>query len=67
MQLYRFLFAPVLLAAAVLSGHQQRRPEPQAPAAVVVPAQLVRPVPVQRGELQPRAVTPPVPSRRNPR
>jgi hypothetical protein len=36
MQLYRFLFAPVLLAVAVWSGHDQRRPAPapERPAAV---------------------------------
>ncbi len=49
MELYRYLFAPVLVAVAVWSSHHERRPVrlPEPPALVVpVPAAVVAPAPL---------------------
>jgi hypothetical protein len=46
MELYRYLFAPVLVAVAVWSGHREARPaRPPEPPAVVMPAVMVAPAP----------------------
>jgi len=68
MELYRYLFAPVLLAVAVWSGHHQKRPvpTPERPAAVEV-APVLRPAvdrraPVHRADVP---VPTPAPARRD--
>ncbi len=44
MELYRYLFAPVLVAAAVWYGHRERPlSRPPEPPAVVAPAALMAP------------------------
>ena len=46
MEVYRYLFAPVLVAVAVWSGHRDRHPaRPPEPPAAVAPATLVSPAP----------------------
>lgn len=57
MEFYRYLFAPILVAVAVWSGHRERHPvPPPEPPAAVVPAVMVAPSP-------PRAAIRPDPSR----
>ncbi len=59
MEIYRYLFAPVLLAVAVSSGHHQRHPvRPQEPPAAVAP---VRPAADRPTPAHPRAVSAPAP------
>jgi hypothetical protein len=46
MDLYRYLFAPVLVAVAIGSGRRERPPpRPPEPPAVVAPAAMVAPEP----------------------
>ncbi len=55
MEIYRYLFAPVLLAVALSSGHHQKRPvRPQEPPAVQVVAPL-RPVAERPAPIHPAA------------
>jgi hypothetical protein len=60
MEFYRYLFAPILVAVAIWTGHRERPPAraPKAPAAAVAPAVLVTPAPPRPAANRPEASRP---------